>query len=112
MVEELRELGVDAQLERPGVYAFGVGVRLTGGRLATWDADGSDAVTATVVRDGVLVSFVAALPPGLSEEQLVEAIARTDYDAPAGLRRERPLPSGPPLPVRRGLLQRALDGFR
>lgn len=110
MVEALRELGVDAQVERPGVYAFGVGVALPGARRAVWGAESE--MSATVERDGVLVGFVPALDAALSDAELAAAIARTDHDAPAGTRRERPLPVGPPLPVRRGLLQRALDGFR
>lgn len=110
LVTALRELGVDAHTERPGVYAFGVAVQLAHGRRAVWGADTE--LSATVVRNGVLVGFVPVLPDGLDDAQLTEAIARTDYDAPAGERREGPLPSGPALPVRRGLFQRALEGFR
>lgn len=109
-MEALRALGVDAHVERPGVYAFGVAVQLPDGRRAVWGAEST--LSATVVRDGVLVGFVPALPEGLSDDELVQAVARTDYDAPAGQRREGPLPSGPPLPSRRGLFQRALEGFR
>ena len=108
VVDELRELGVDAHVERPAVYAFGVAVQLPDGRRAVWGAESE--LSATVVRDGVLVGFVPALPGDLTDSGLVAAIARTDYDAPAGSRRERALPAGPPLPVRRGLLQRLLDG--
>jgi hypothetical protein len=108
VADALRELGLDAHLERPGVYAFGVAVQLPDGRRAVWGADGE--LSATVVRDGVLVGFVPALPPDLDEVQLTEAIARTDYDAPAGQRRERALPAGPPRPVRRGLFQRVMEG--
>ena len=110
MVDALRELGVDAQVERPGVYASGVGVRLPAGRRAVWGAESE--LSATIERDGVLVGFVPALAAGLGDAELAEAIARTDYDAPPGVRGERALPSGPPLPVRRGLLQRAFDGLR
>ena len=108
VVDALRELGVDAHVERPAVYAFGVAVQLPDGRRAVWGADSE--LSATVVRDGVLVGFVPALPAGLADEALAEAIGRTDYEAPAGARRERGLPAGPPLPVRRGLLQRLFDG--
>lgn len=110
VVEGLRELGVDAHLERPAVYAFGVAVQLPDGRLVVWGADG--ALSATIVRDGVLVGFVPALPEGLDDAALIEAIARTDPDAPAGEHRERALPSGPALPVRRGLFQRVRSGLR
>lgn len=109
MVDELRGLGVDAHVERPGVYAFGVAVQLADGRRAVWGADSE--LSATVVRDGVLVGFVPAVVVA-TDGELAAAIARTDYDAPAGARRERKIPVGPPLPVRRGLMQRALDGFR
>ena len=110
VVEALRELGVDAHVERPGVYASGVAVQLPDGRRAVWGAGGE--LSATVERDGVLVGFLPALPQGLTDEELVDAVARTDYDAPAGERRERPLPSGPPLPSRRGLFQRVVEGLR
>ncbi len=110
VADALRELGLDAHLERPGVYAFGVAVQLPDGRRAVWGADSE--LSATIVRDGVLVGFVPALPADLDEAQLTGAIARTDYDAPAGERRERALPAGPPRPLRRGLFQRALEGFR
>ncbi len=110
VVDGLRELGIDARLERPAVYAFGVAVQLPDGRLAVWGADG--ALSATIVRDGVLVGFVPALPDGLDDAGLIAAIARTDHDAPAGERRERAVPSAPPLPVRRGLFQRVRSGLR
>ena len=110
VVEALRELGVDAHVERPAVYAFGVAVQLPDGRRAVWGAESE--LSATVLRNGVLVGFVPSLPGELDDTALVEAIARTDYDAPLGQRRERELPTGPPLPVRRGLLQRAMGGFR
>ena len=114
VVEALRELGVDAHLERPAVYQFGVAVQLPDGRRAVWDADSSDDVSAQVLRDGVLVGFVPVVPGsgGLDEPGLVRVIAATDYDAPLGERRERPVPAGPPLPSRRGLFARALEGFR
>jgi hypothetical protein len=42
----------------------------------------------------------------------VRTLAATDYDAPVGERREREVPAGPPLPSKRGLFARALEGFR
>jgi len=109
-VEALRELGVDAHVERPGVYVCGVAVQLPDGRRAVWGADSG--LSATVERDGVLVGFVPALSADLDDAALVQAIARTDYDAPAGSRGERDVPVRPPLPVRRGLFERARQGFR
>ena len=73
VADALRELGLDAHLERPGVYAFGVAVQLPDGRRAVWGADTE--LSATVVRDGVLVGFVPALPAELDEAQLTDAIA-------------------------------------
>jgi len=110
----LHAVGADAHLERNSVYEFGVAVQLPDGRRAVWDADGSDVLSATVMSDGVLVGYVpiVASSAGLSDQATVAVIARTDYDAPVGERRERGLPLGPPRPVRRGLLARALDGFR
>lgn len=114
VVEALRELGVDAHLERPAVYQFGVAVQLPDGRRAVWDADSSDDLSAQVLRDGVLVGFVPSVRGSgrLDEAGIVEVIGATDYDAPVGERRERPLPAGPPVPTRRGLFARALEGFR
>lgn len=93
---------------------FGVGVQLPDGREAVWDADNSDVLSATVMRDGVLVGYVpiVADSAGLDDQATVQVIARTDYDAPHGQRRERALPLGPAKPMRRGLLARALEGFR
>lgn len=104
VVDALRSRGVDAHVERPGVYAFGVAVALPGGRRAVWGAESE--LSATVERNGVLVGFVPALPAGLSEQELVEAIAATDYDAPAGSHRRSGTPPRPPLRPRRGLLAR------
>ncbi len=109
-MEALRGRGVDAAVERPDVYAFGVAVPLPGGRRAVWGAEAD--LSATVVRDGVLVGFVAALPGELDDDAVVEAIARTDYDAPPGERRERAPAGGPPLPPRQGLFQRVRAGLR
>ncbi len=79
-----------------------------------WDADDSDVLSATVMRDGVLVGYVpiVADSAGLDDQATVKVIARTDYDAPHGQHRERALPLGPAKPTRRGLLARALEGFR
>ena len=114
VVVGLRAAGADAHLERVSVYEFGVGVQLPDGRRAVWDADGSDVLSATVIRDGVLVGYVpiVAGSAGLDDQATVKVIARTDYDAPHGQPRERALPLGPAKPMRRGLLARALEGFR
>ena len=41
VVDALRDRGVDAHLEKAGVYQFGVRVNLSGGREAVWDNDGT-----------------------------------------------------------------------
>ena len=113
VVEALRERGVPAQLERPSTYQFGVGVPLPDGRLAVWGADSSASLTATVLRDGVLVGLVPTVVGSdvFDEAGVVDAIARTDYDAPVARVRQEPVPAGPPLP-RPSLFQWRRDGFR
>lgn len=113
VVEALRERGVPAALERPSTYQFGVAVALPHGRRALWDADSSASLSATVLRDGVLVGFVPTVEGsrGFDEADVVDAIARADYDAPVGRVRSDPVPAGPPLP-RPSLFQWRRDGFR
>jgi hypothetical protein len=114
VVDTLRELGTDADLARVGVYQFGVVVRLPDGREATWDSDGTAALEAQVMRDGVLVGYVPSIEGSdeFSEEQVVDAIRRTDYDKPVARQHAAtPAPSAP-LPQRGGLFRRFMDGFR
>ena len=61
VVDDLRERGVDAHLEKAGVYQFGIRVRLPGGRNAVWDSDGTAGLEAQVMRDGMLVGFVPVI---------------------------------------------------
>jgi hypothetical protein len=114
VVDALRAKGVDATLRRPGVFQFGVGVALPDGREALWDSDGTAALEAQVMRNGVLVGFVPVIPgsESFTDDEVVEAIRHTDYDTPVARRRTTPVPDAPPLPPRGGLFQRALDGFR
>jgi hypothetical protein len=121
VVDALREHGVDARMEKAGVYAFGVRVRLPGGREAIWDSDGAAGLEAQVMGDGMLVGFVPVIPgsESYSEDQIVAAIAGTDYDAPIDLEpREKPTPPAPmpppaaPLPREGGVFRRFLGGFR
>jgi hypothetical protein len=113
VVEALRERGVPATLERPSTYQFGVAVAVPDGRTALWDADSSASLSATVLRDGVLVGFVPTVEGSrdFDEAGVVDAIARADYDAPVGRVRSEPAPVGPPLP-RPSLFQWRRDGFR
>ncbi len=114
VVDALRELGTNADLARVGVYQFGVSIRLPDGREATWDSDGTAALEAQVMRNGVLVGYVPAIEGSddYTEAQIIDAIRRTDYDKPiASLRRTAP-PVAPPLPRKGGLFRRFMDGFR
>jgi hypothetical protein len=114
VVDALRDRGTDAELAREGVYRFGVRVRLPDGREATWDSDDTATLEAQVMRNGVLVGYVPTIEgsDSYTEEQIVDAIVRTDYDQPiASLRRTAP-PPAPPLPRKGGVFRRFLDGFR
>ncbi len=66
------------------------------------------------MRNGMLVGYVPAIEGSddYTEEQVVDAIVRTDYDKPvASLRRTAPPPAAP-LPRKGGLFRRFMDGFR
>jgi hypothetical protein len=114
VVDALRERGTDAHLARVGVYQFGVDVRLPDGRVATWDSDGTAALEAQVMRNGVLVGYVPSIEGSadFAEDEVVDAILHTDYDAPIARRRSTPLPPAAPLPRKGGLFRRFMDGFR
>jgi hypothetical protein len=114
VVDALRERGTDADLARVGVYQFGVSIKLPDGREVTWDSDGTASLEAQVMRNGVLVGYVPQIEGSedYTEEQVVDAIVRTDYDKPIASRRSTaPAPSAP-LPQRGGLFRRFMDGFR
>jgi hypothetical protein len=114
VVDALRDRGTNAELARVGVYQFGVSIRLPDGREATWDSDGTAALEAQVMRNGVLVGYVPEIEGSGSytEEQVIDAILRTDYDKPIATRRRTAPPPAPPLPRKGGLFRRFMDGFR
>jgi hypothetical protein len=114
VVDALRDRGVPAHLERAGVAQFGIRVMLPDGRQAIWDTDGTAGLEAQVMRDGVLVGFVPQIESSDSfdEEQVVDAIARTDYDRPIARPRSTAPPPAPPLPREGGFFRRFLGGFR
>ncbi len=114
VAEALRRHGVNASLKKAGVYHFGISVHLPDGREAVWDSDGSAGLEATVMADGMLRGFVPTIEGSehFTDEQVVEAIWHTDYDAPIGRRRETAPPIAPPLPPQGGVFRRFLDGFR
>jgi hypothetical protein len=114
VVDRLRELGTDAHMAREGVYQFGVMIRLPDGREATWDSDGTASLEAQVMRNGVLVGFVPEIEgsDSFTEDQIVEAIRRTDYDKPIATQRSTAPAPAPALPRQGGLFRRFLGGFR
>jgi hypothetical protein len=114
VVDALRDLGTDADLARVGVFQFGVSVKLPDGREATWDSDGTAALEAQVVRDGVLVGYVPAIEGSetYTEKQIIDTILRTDYDKPIATQRPTTPPPAAPLPRKGGLFRRFMDGFR
>jgi hypothetical protein len=114
VVDKLRERGVDAHTEKAGVYEFGVRVRIPGGRMAIWDSDGAAGLEAQVMLDGELVGFVPVIPGSedFDEDQVVEAIASTNYDQPiTGPAKTAPPPAAP-LAREGGVFRRFLGGFR
>lgn len=114
VVDTLRERGTDAQLARVNVYQFGVSIRLPDGREAVWDSDGTAALEAQVMRNGMLVGYVPAIDGSdeFDEEQIVDAIVRTDYDKPIAVQRKTAPAPAPPLPRQGGLFRRFMGGFR
>src|SRR6187401_2511734 len=82
VVDALRERGTNAQLASVGGRQFGIRVLLSDGREAMWDSDGTASLEAQVMRNGVLVGFVPIIEGSddYSEEQIIDAIVRTDYD--------------------------------
>jgi len=114
VVDGLRERGVDAHLEKAGVYQFGVRVMLRDGRQAVWDSDGTAALEAQVMRNGMLVGYVPQIEGSadFDVEQTVDVILRTDYDQPIARQRAEAPPPSRPLPRQGGVFRRFLGGFR
>jgi hypothetical protein len=91
-----------------------VSVTLTGGRQAEWDTDGTAGLEAQVMLDGVLVGYVPEIEGSedFDEAQIVDSIARTDYDQPVARQRTVAPPPGPALTREGGVFRRFIDGFR
>src|SRR5437660_4074686 len=108
VVDALRDRGVNAHLLRGGVEQFGVRVSLPGGREAEWDTDGTAGLEAQVMRDGMLVGYVPQVEgsENFDESQIVDAIARTDYEQPVARQRATVPPVGPPLTREGGVFRR------
>jgi hypothetical protein len=114
VVDALRDRGIDGHLAKVAVDQYGVRVKLHGAREAEWDTDGTAGLEAQVMRDGMLVGYVPKIEGSedFTEEQVVDAIARTDYDQPIARQRTSAPPPAPPLPREGGLFRRFIDGFR
>jgi hypothetical protein len=114
VVDALRERGINGHLAKVGVDEFGIRVPLPGGREAEWDTDGTAGLEAQVMQDGMLVGYVPQIEGSedFDEAQVVDAIARTDYDKPIATQRATAPSPEPALPREGGLFRRFLDGFR
>jgi hypothetical protein len=114
VVDALRERGVPAHVARTGVGQIGIRVVIFDGREAVWDTDGAAGLEATVMRDGTLVGFVPMITgsENFDETQIIDAIARTDYDQPIATQRREAPPPSEPLPFEGGFFRRFRDGFR
>jgi hypothetical protein len=114
VVDALRERGVPAHVARVGVGQIGIQVVIFDGREAIWDTDGTAGLEAQVMRDGVLVGFVPKIEGSedFTEAQVVDAIARTDYDQPVAVVRKTAPPAAPALPREGGFFRRFREGFR
>lgn len=114
VVDALRDRGIPARLARAGTSQYGIRVALSHGREAVWDTDGTAGLEAQVMRDGMLVGFVPVIAGSdeFDEAQIVDAISRTDYDAPIARQRATAPPPRPALPREGGVFRRFLDGFR
>jgi hypothetical protein len=114
VTDGLRDRGIDAHLECAGVDVYGVRVVLGDRREAIWGNEGTDSLEAEVMQDGDLVGFVPRIPGSetFDEAQVVDAIARADYDEPEGHERAEAPPPEPALPHEGGVFRRFLGGFR
>jgi hypothetical protein len=114
VADALRDRGIDAHVERDGVGVYGVWVPAGQGRQAVWGTEGTTGLEAEVMQDGDLVGFIAEIPGSESfdEAQIVDAIARADYDQPEGHERASTPPPGPALQREGGVFRRFLGGFR
>jgi len=96
------------------VDAYAVRVVIGGGREAIWGSEGTASLEAEVLRDGDLVGFVPEIEGSneFDETQIVDAIARADYDQPEGRELPEAPPPAPALPREGGVFRRFLGGFR
>ena len=114
VTDALRDRGIDAHLETAGIDVYGVRVVLSGGREAIWGNEGTSSLEAEVLLDGDLVGFIPEIAgsEAFDEAQIVDAIARADYDEPIGRELPEAPPPAPPLTREGVLFRRFLGGFR
>jgi hypothetical protein len=114
VADALRDRGIDAHLENAGIDVYGVRVRLSGGREAIWGNEGTTSLEAEVLLDGDLVGFIPEISgsAAFTEAQIVDAIARADYEEPEGRELPEAPPPAPPLMREGGLFRRFIGGFR
>jgi hypothetical protein len=114
VADALRDRGIDAHLETAGIDIFGVRVVLSDGREAIWGNEDTSSLEAEVLLDGDLVGFIPEIAgsEAFDEAQIVDAIARADYDEPEGHELPEAPPPAPPLTREGGLFRRFLGGFR
>lgn len=114
VVDALRDRGTNANLAKVGVYQFGITVALPDGREAIWDSDGTAGLEAQVMRDGMLVGFVPVIDGSedFDQDQVIDAIVRTDYDQPIARRTKTAPAPAAPLTRPGGVFRRFFDGFR
>jgi len=114
VTDGLRDRGINAHLRKSGIDAYSVQVAAGGGREAIWGAEGTTGLEAEVLIDGDLVGFVPQIPGSedFDEAQIIDAIARADYDQPVGRERDEAPPPAQPLPREGGVFRRFIDGFR
>jgi hypothetical protein len=114
VADALRDRGINAHMQNSGIDAYSVQVVLPGGRTAVWGAEGTSGLEAEVLQDGDLVGFISQIPgsESFTDDEVVDAIARADYDEPEGHERPVAPPPGKPLTRDGGLFRRFLGGFR
>jgi hypothetical protein len=114
VADALRDRGINGHMAKVGVGQYGVRVTLPDRREAEWDTDGTAGLEAQVMRDGMLVGYVPQIDGSedFDEQQVIDAIARTDYDRPIARQRAEAPPPAPALPREGGVFRRFLDGFR
>ena len=114
VVDALRDRGINAHVATLGVGSYAVRVVLDHGREALWGSEGTSSLEAEVLLDGDLVGFISEIPGSadFDEAQIIDAIARADYDQPEGHERTVAPPPQPSLPREGGVFRRFLGGFR